>query len=50
MNIYYRCVNDNLQNNDDHNYRCVSHKVDHAMINKGELAVHGVPEWKLSGS
>ena len=25
-------------------YRCVSHQVDHPMINKGELAVHGVPE------
>ena len=50
INIYYRCANDNLQNNDDHYYRCVSHKVDHTMINKGELAVHGVPEWKLSQS
>ena len=27
-------------------YRCVSHQVDHPMINKGELAVHGVPEQK----
>ena len=40
-------IHDNLQNNHDHDYRCVSHKVDHTMINKGELAIHGVPEWKI---
>ena len=28
-------------------YRCVSHQVDHPMINKGELAVHGVPEQEV---
>ena len=26
------------------NYRCVSHKVDHTVIDEGELALHGVSE------
>ena len=47
----HRDLQDNHhQNNDEMTnvYRCVSHKVDHTMIDKGELAIHGVPECKLS--
>ena len=38
---------DQLNDHDDDDYRCVSHKVDHTMINKGELAIHGVPGWTI---